>query len=430
MMLTAEEIRDDFPDGWEQGKPGARPLESAEERIEPGPPVGDAELEPIGRYLNEIGRVPLLTPEQEVAVARRIEAGQQQLLVALAAIPYASRALLDRTDRATRRERLQADRPRESVPTESDLHRLLGQPIKPEVIEALAADLQAIAEELARVQAQTAGPRRTARLRVLEARIGLSRPRFRRALAEVVRWDDAVRRAKQDLMEANLRLVVSIAKRYVGRGLPLLDLIQEGNLGLMKAVDRFQYRRGFKFSTYATWWIRQGVQRAITDLARTIRLPAHVSGSLTRIDAARAVLSRELGREPTLPELAARVELPLEKVRLRLEARIPTASLDAPSDDGPPIGGVLQIDAASPEDQAVGRDLRRRLAQQLAPLTRREREIISLRFGMGTDREHTHAEIGRRYGLSRERIRQIELQVLQKLRRAQQRPAGALRSAS
>jgi RNA polymerase primary sigma factor len=481
-----------FRGGWEESEPaGGAPIESGEERIQPALPLLDAELEPIRAYLKEIGRVPLLTPPQEVAVAQRIETGQRQLLGALAAIPYAVRALVDRADRVGRHEmaiedliqpaaggtfaaadvltilqaftrigrlarrrdqlpgslpdrtgtptrtrqtrgvRHQADLNAEAARVETDIKTLLlGQPIRPAAIEGLAAELRAIADEIARVQAQAAGPLRTRRLEALEARIGLSRARFRRAFAEVVRWDDEVRRAKQDLMEANLRLVVSIAKRYVGRGLPFLDLIQEGNLGLMKAVDRFQYRRGFKFSTYATWWIRQAVQRAITDLARTIRLPAHVSESLTRIDAARGVLSRELDREPTLHEIAARVEMPPEKVRLRLEARIPTTSLDAPVDEGLPIGGLLQIEAASPEEQAVGRDLRRRLVQQLAPLTPREREIISLRFGIGTDREHSHAEIGRRYGLSRERIRQIELEVLRKLRRGHHRRAGALPTAS
>ena len=220
-------------------------------------------------------------------------------------------------------------------------------------------------------------------------------------------------------MEANLRLVVAIAKRYQGRGVPLLDLIQEGNLGLMKAVDRFQYRRGFKFSTYASWWIRQGVQRAVTDSSRTIRLPAHVSESLIRIDAARGVLRDELRREPTLQEIAERVGMPREKVRLRLLARLPPTSLDAPVGEGTPFGALLEFEAPSPEELAVRGDLHRRLARYLAPLTPRERGILSLRYGLGADREHSYAEIGRRYGLSRERIRQLEGEIVRKLRRAQ-----------
>jgi RNA polymerase sigma factor (sigma-70 family) len=184
----------------------------------------------------------------------------------------------------------------------------------------------------------------------------------------------------------------------------------------MKAVDRFQYRRGFKFSTYASWWIRQSVQRAITDSSRTIRLPAHVNDSLTRIHAARGVLRDELRREPTLHEIAVRVEMPPDKVRLRMLAQAPTASLDAPVGEGTTLGSLLECEAPSPEEVVVRHDLHTRLAQQFAPLTGREREILSLRYGIGTDREHSYAEIGRRYGLSRERIRQIEAEIMRKLR--------------
>ena len=456
-----------------QCRPDVRPAgvgeitDPGDEWSEGDRPELDREREPTRAYLSDIGRVKLLTPRDEVAVAQRIESCERQLLGALAGIPFAVRGLLRHASRvrrdevpltelvrasahgvvdgaegatvlqafarigllARRREQLRnalgrrldaatrARYARETALIEGDIRTLLvGQPIRPGVLESLVGELRQIA---APERAGAAGALRREPLRRLERRVGLSRRRFRLAFAEVERCEDELRRAKQDLIEANLRLVVSIAKRYAGRGLSLLDLIQEGNLGLMKAVDRFEYRRGFKFSTYASWWIRQGVQRAVTDFSRTIRLPAHVSQSLTRIDAVRGALREELQREPTLHEIAERVEMSPQKVRHRLLAQVPPASLDAAVGEGTAFGALLEFDAPSPEEMTVQRDLRRRLAGQLAPLTPREREIVSLRYGLGSDREHSYAEIGRRYGLSRERIRQIELEIMERLRRAQ-----------
>jgi RNA polymerase primary sigma factor len=454
-----------------QYQPDVKPTPVSEEAPSGSDPaVPDREREPTRVYLADIGRVKLSTAAEEVAVAQRIESSERQLLRSLAAIPVAIRVLLRRASRVRRGEasihelvlsheggemddaaaadmlqafarigRLARHRDRlrtaldrrldpatrthyaqEMASVESHIHALLvGQLIRPSVLESVLDELRQLAAEIERGDARATGRPRREQRRRLERRIGLPRRRFRLAFADVVRCERELRRAKQELMEANLRLVVHIAKRYLGRGVSLLDLIQEGNLGLMKAVDRFQYRRGFRFATYASWWIRQAVQRGVTDSSRTIRLPAHVSASLIRIDAARGVLRDELHREPTLQEIAKRVGMPSEKVRQRLLARMPATSLDAPVGEGTPFAALLEFEAPSPEELAVRRDLHRRLPQYLVPLTPREREILSLRYGLGSaDREHSYAEIGRRYGLSRERIRQLEGEIMRKLRRA------------
>lgn len=312
------------------------------EKIDLSVPEGVSVEDPVRMYLKEIGKVPLLSADEEIELAQKMEAGS----VAVEKIPLLKERLAE-TGEEQEKEEIQAE------------------------IKALQLDVD--------------------------------------------RGSDA----KKRLAEANLRLVVSIAKRYVGRGMLFLDLIQEGNLGLIKAVEKFDYRKGYKFSTYATWWIRQAITRAIADQARTIRIPVHMVETINKLIRVSRQLLQELGREPTPEEIAEEMKMPVERVREILKISQEPVSLETPigEEEDSHLGDFIKDDNVPvPADAATFTLLKEQLEEVLGTLTEREQKVLTLRFGLEDGRARTLEEVGKEFNVTRERIRQIEAKALRKLR--------------
>src|SRR5437016_1841330 len=388
--------------------------------------------DPVRLYLKEMGSVSLLSREGEIEIAKRIEEGKQDISTVALGMPMTIKAVFALIDQVKTNKVPIGDLAQEIAACERELaycRRRLG--VAGEEGTALLLKLSRGRQGLIAVRRKTSVPmdvlheiekaaqNARRRIRGIEAESLVPAEELRESVKLLDQAEEKVKRGKAELVEANLRLVVSIAKKYTNRGLQFLDLIQEGNIGLMKAVDKFEYKRGYKFSTYATWWIRQAITRAIADQARTIRIPVHMIETINKLIRTSRHLVQKLGREPTPEEIAERMDLPLDKVRKILKIAREPISLETPigEEEDSHLGDFIEDKKAiSPLEAAIRYDLQRQINNALETLTPREEKVLRKRFGIGESTDHTLEEVGQDFEVTRERIRQIEAKALRKLR--------------